>query len=353
MARTGIRRTHTGCITCKARRVKCDEAHPSCQKCLTSGWKCGGYQAWVPKPLRQIQPSTIPDAGASDLRALDFYRQRVGPILPGQLHEGFWTRLVPQMAHTENTIRHTTIAISLLYEDILYFSAPSAGIPREILATSHYDLAIQQAISLSQQGNLDAILICSILFAGVELLRGNPRGAMLHFGHGTRIFNSNNDNLGLGRSFGGLDDEFSGYAATAEQILSTPRVLLPTGGFTSLDQAWDSFAGLNSNAMKLQFALFSRDTPSECPAQTNSTLRPATIERIEWGLHLDLDAWANAILSSKDILGLQQAGHTLQSLKINWLVAKLWMTSGLYSTARMPRQKAFAELIQNFHNLWG
>ncbi|KAJ6024732.1 C6 zinc finger domain-containing protein [Penicillium herquei] len=337
---------------CRGRRVKCDEARPSCQQCLTSGWKCGGYQAWVPKALRQIQPSTIPDAGAADLRALDFYRQRVGPILPGQLHEGFWTRLVPQMAHTENAVRHATIAISLLYEEILYFSTPLTGVLREKLAIPHYDLAVQRAINLSQQGNLDIILICSILFAGVELLRGNPRGAILHFGHGTRIYNSNNDNLGLGRSFGGLDDEFSGYAATAEKLMSEPRFLLPTGGFTSLDQAWDSFAALNANAMRLQNALLARKTHFDRPAQTNSTLRPATIQSIESRLHLDLDAWANAVLSSKDVLGLQQAGYTFQSLKINWLVAKLWMTLGLYSTAKMPRQKAFEELIQSFHNLW-
>lgn len=41
------RRTHkkvrTGCLTCKARRKKCDEAKPTCQRCATAGFRCDGY----------------------------------------------------------------------------------------------------------------------------------------------------------------------------------------------------------------------------------------------------------------------------------------------------------------------
>ncbi|KAJ3490519.1 hypothetical protein NLG97_g5765 [Lecanicillium saksenae] len=33
----------TGCLTCRTRRVKCDEAKPACQRCLKSGHKCRGY----------------------------------------------------------------------------------------------------------------------------------------------------------------------------------------------------------------------------------------------------------------------------------------------------------------------
>ncbi|KAE9381020.1 hypothetical protein N431DRAFT_396345 [Stipitochalara longipes BDJ] len=33
-----------GCITCKYRRVKCDEVHPSCQRCQRAGMKCAGFE---------------------------------------------------------------------------------------------------------------------------------------------------------------------------------------------------------------------------------------------------------------------------------------------------------------------
>ncbi|KAF2713873.1 hypothetical protein K504DRAFT_530784 [Pleomassaria siparia CBS 279.74] len=36
-------KTSTGCITCKIRRVKCDEAKPHCRKCSSTGRKCDGY----------------------------------------------------------------------------------------------------------------------------------------------------------------------------------------------------------------------------------------------------------------------------------------------------------------------
>jgi len=34
-----------GCLTCKVRRVKCDELKPTCLRCQKLGLKCGGYHA--------------------------------------------------------------------------------------------------------------------------------------------------------------------------------------------------------------------------------------------------------------------------------------------------------------------
>ena len=36
-------KVRTGCLTCKIRRVKCDEGKPACQKCTSTGRKCDGY----------------------------------------------------------------------------------------------------------------------------------------------------------------------------------------------------------------------------------------------------------------------------------------------------------------------
>ncbi|KAE8444976.1 hypothetical protein EG329_014104 [Mollisiaceae sp. DMI_Dod_QoI] len=46
----------TGCNNCKARRVKCDETRPQCNKCVRSGRRCEGYPAYkrttdVPIPI--------------------------------------------------------------------------------------------------------------------------------------------------------------------------------------------------------------------------------------------------------------------------------------------------------------
>lgn len=36
-------KSRTGCVTCKRRRLKCDEAKPYCQNCIKRGIVCGGY----------------------------------------------------------------------------------------------------------------------------------------------------------------------------------------------------------------------------------------------------------------------------------------------------------------------
>ncbi|KAF4844117.1 Arginine metabolism regulation protein II [Colletotrichum siamense] len=44
------RRSRNGCVTCRAARIKCDEAHPLCKQCERRGVACGGYKVklkWV------------------------------------------------------------------------------------------------------------------------------------------------------------------------------------------------------------------------------------------------------------------------------------------------------------------
>ncbi|KAL5396520.1 hypothetical protein PMIN02_003128 [Paraphaeosphaeria minitans] len=45
------RRTKTGCLTCRKRRIKCDEAHPVCRNCQKSKRECLGYD-----PIFKQQP---------------------------------------------------------------------------------------------------------------------------------------------------------------------------------------------------------------------------------------------------------------------------------------------------------
>ncbi|KAL1607658.1 hypothetical protein SLS60_002593 [Paraconiothyrium brasiliense] len=45
------RRTKTGCLTCRKRRIKCDEAHPVCRNCQKSKRECMGYD-----PIFKQQP---------------------------------------------------------------------------------------------------------------------------------------------------------------------------------------------------------------------------------------------------------------------------------------------------------
>ncbi|EPE10551.1 negative acting factor [Ophiostoma piceae UAMH 11346] len=46
------RRTKTGCMTCRKRRIKCDETHPTCNNCKKSKRECAGYD-----PIFKPQPN--------------------------------------------------------------------------------------------------------------------------------------------------------------------------------------------------------------------------------------------------------------------------------------------------------
>lgn len=52
-------RTRTGCITCRRRRVKCDEGKPACLRCRSANFECGGY----------VAPRSAEDAPRSASRA--------------------------------------------------------------------------------------------------------------------------------------------------------------------------------------------------------------------------------------------------------------------------------------------
>ncbi|KAK5168029.1 uncharacterized protein LTR77_006596 [Saxophila tyrrhenica] len=53
------RRTKTGCLTCRKRRIKCDEHHPTCRNCQKSKRECMGYDPiFKPQPgPTHIQPA--------------------------------------------------------------------------------------------------------------------------------------------------------------------------------------------------------------------------------------------------------------------------------------------------------
>ncbi|KAJ5088440.1 hypothetical protein N7456_012056 [Penicillium angulare] len=57
------RRTKTGCLTCRKRRIKCDEGHPVCRNCVKSKRECLGYDP-VFRPTASapsaIQPAPNP-----------------------------------------------------------------------------------------------------------------------------------------------------------------------------------------------------------------------------------------------------------------------------------------------------
>lgn len=59
------RRRRTGCLTCRTRRVKCDEGKPTCERCNAANIECVGYEekrhVETRRPPRSSTAKTLPD----------------------------------------------------------------------------------------------------------------------------------------------------------------------------------------------------------------------------------------------------------------------------------------------------
>ncbi|OJD17051.1 hypothetical protein AJ78_02846 [Emergomyces pasteurianus Ep9510] len=75
--RKSHRKSRTGCVNCKQRRIKCDEAKPQCQRCGTYGVDCL-YSS--PKPSPKMQQLAVSRRSASKSSSPDGHCQSMAAI---------------------------------------------------------------------------------------------------------------------------------------------------------------------------------------------------------------------------------------------------------------------------------
>jgi hypothetical protein len=124
----GSRKSHTGCITCKIRRVKCGEERPSCLRCSSTGRKCDGYiedrrttSEYLFNDGHVIEISACPaayfDIEATEMEAFEFFICRVLPGFSGAVNHGFWCQVLPQLSRVDKIIWN---AVSTMAQLIRY-----------------------------------------------------------------------------------------------------------------------------------------------------------------------------------------------------------------------------------------
>ena len=87
--RLGSRKSRAGCTTCKIRKVKCDESRPECNKCKSTGRKCG----YADSPPRSKKNTSLVGSHLSlslglkesERRTFDFFLSWTAPRLAGSL----------------------------------------------------------------------------------------------------------------------------------------------------------------------------------------------------------------------------------------------------------------------------
>lgn len=63
------RRCRTGCLTCRSRKVKCDEGKPDCQRCLAANVECLGYDPKRPARTQRLVDSHSPQTTTLNVNA--------------------------------------------------------------------------------------------------------------------------------------------------------------------------------------------------------------------------------------------------------------------------------------------
>ncbi|CAJ0554966.1 Ff.00g134790.m01.CDS01 [Fusarium sp. VM40] len=207
--RTNVKQSKNGCLTCKARRIKCDEAKPTCQRCISSKRECGGYPRDIVQnsSLKALSSSSSSPSSSDSLSGLSIISSASTPMItlaftPQQLSSPFvalacnvlvssprrartdieqnlWSHIVPQLAHSIPSVRAAVEAFGSSYNEyVLKVDTPCPGLE----TTKRYAQAlrlVQYDLATLQYGPLPAIVACLFL-ACAEALQQRLNKSHLH-----------------------------------------------------------------------------------------------------------------------------------------------------------------------------
>ncbi|KAL4940569.1 hypothetical protein BDV06DRAFT_213358 [Aspergillus oleicola] len=199
--RKSMPKVRTGCLTCKQRRIKCDEGKPSCRNCSRTGRRCEGYpttqsatgnndqiQTRQARPIRVYNlPFKVPGSQA-DRQLLHFYCCEAAGGLTSFSDPTLWTRFILQRSYHQPVIRNSLVTVSALYRDYLQNGnaiAKSAKITAiQRIAKCHRQLRLHLR---SPEASPDTALVCTIFFSTFEAMIGDCASATRHLDNGLTL----------------------------------------------------------------------------------------------------------------------------------------------------------------------
>jgi hypothetical protein len=193
----------------RARRIKCDESKPTCQRCQSAKRECGGYprdiiQNSSLKALSRSSSSPLTSdslsglstisSASSPLRSLAFTPQQLSsPFVAlacnvlvssprrarSDVEQNLWSHIVPQLAHSIPSVRAAVEAFGSSYNEyVLKVDTPCPGLE----TTKRYAQAlrlVQYDLATLQYGPLPGIIACLFL-ACAEAVQQRLNKSHLH-----------------------------------------------------------------------------------------------------------------------------------------------------------------------------
>ncbi|KPM45235.1 hypothetical protein AK830_g1343 [Neonectria ditissima] len=143
-------RSKNGCVTCRTRKIKCDERRPVCQRCANSPLKCDWLEPGRPLSLRRG-----PKLAISNTKS----QRRLAPTLPA-------TRLDRWYLDAENVCRNEHLQTSKTCTDPILShrtERSNKSSPQPTLSTSHVPLSNSLQLSADDRAAFlyipDSILV--------------------------------------------------------------------------------------------------------------------------------------------------------------------------------------------------
>ncbi|KAF5563967.1 transcriptional regulatory moc3 [Fusarium phyllophilum] len=190
-------RSRSGCRICKIPRVKCDEGHPVCQRCSSTGRACDGYGVWdskYPLPSTTRSPSLDMTVSCSVSRNrntqsyFDWFVTRARKKIPGIFASDFWNTLVLQVSTQEKAVLYSLVALTSAHKSGML---SPAGIPEnENFTLQHYNAAIfhlQHHLASGSKESIRIVAISCLIFICLEFMRGNIKTSADHLQNGLNL----------------------------------------------------------------------------------------------------------------------------------------------------------------------
>ncbi|KAE8345085.1 hypothetical protein BDV24DRAFT_126227 [Aspergillus arachidicola] len=197
------KRSKTGCRTCRARHIKCDESPGTvCQNCTSTGRICEGYDICRLPHKRTVV--CLPDIAnrlcwimnSDEKRCFSYFHHHSISNLTSFFDSPLWQRLVKQLSHIEPAVYHAANVLGAVQEDSEENGMRLAGVnlhrPRHrfALEQSARSFALLNKRHSSHDPQFKEVtLVCCLLFTLSELLLGQYDTALRHLRSGLQILN--------------------------------------------------------------------------------------------------------------------------------------------------------------------
>ncbi|PYI02813.1 C6 zinc finger domain protein [Aspergillus sclerotiicarbonarius CBS 121057] len=252
--KTPRKRSKTGCRTCRARRIKCDEAPGSCRNCTSTGRVCEGYDLHrLPIKRNQCPPIIGIGPGRSmtsdEKRGFSYFQHHLIPSLVVFFDSSLWQTSVLQMCSADPAVCHAVNMLSAIHQDAEAKGMRLAGVD---LQNARHRFALEQetrsfALLRKRRASVDpqvrhVMLLCCLLFVMAELLLGQYANAFAHLRSGLRVLDESRRlglpvARGLVNAFKMLDTQSTHVGVIESVVCIDEQDDQVPDAFTSLDDA--------------------------------------------------------------------------------------------------------------------